>query len=120
MGVQIEAMDGGKLKVSGDLERVLHLPGRAVTDGFSFAFSDGTLIRGHHDIASGRCHLVLASEGAAMVRIMRDNRHDRACVEWKIEWMTLACGTETLCPIEGKYSADDRQLMLDIDVKEAA
>ena len=120
MGVQIEAMDGGKLKVSGDLERLLHLPGRAVTDGFSFAFSDGTLIRGHHDIASGRCHLALASEGAAMVRIMRDNRHDRACVEWKIEWMTLACGTETLCPIEGKYPDDDRQLMLDIDVKEAA
>ena len=57
---------------------------------------------------------------AAMVRIMRDNRHDRACVEWKIEWMTLACGTETLCPIEGKYPDDDRQLMLDIDVKEAA
>ncbi len=55
-----------------------------------------------------------------MVRIMRDNRHDRACVEWKIEWMTLACGTETLCPIEGKCPADDRQMMLDIDVKEAA
>src|SRR3546814_6495718 len=71
MGVQIEAMDGGRLKVTGDVESLLNLPGRAVTDGFSFAFSDGTLIRGHHDIATGRCHLALAVEGAAMVRIMR-------------------------------------------------
>ena len=117
MAVQIEALDGGKLKVTGDMEGMLHLPGRAVTDGFFFAFSDGTLIQGHHDIATGRCHLTLAAEGAALVRILRDDRHDGALVEWKIEWMTLSCGSETLCPIDPKSQNDDRQLLLDISMR---
>ncbi|WP_150290053.1 hypothetical protein [Sphingobium estronivorans] len=107
MGVEIDAMDGGKLKVTGDLESLLHLPGRAVTDSFFFAFSDGTLIRGHHDIPTGRCHLTLATEGAALVRIMRTERHDCVVVDWKIEWMTLSCGSETLCPISVKSSDDE-------------
>ena len=112
MAVQIEALDGGKLKVTGDLEGLLHLPGRAVADGFFFAFSDGTLIRGHHDIATGPCHLTLATEGAALVRILRDDRHDRVLFEWKIEWMMLSCGSETLCPFHPKPHDDDRQLLL--------
>src|SRR3546814_922445 len=120
MGVQIEAMDGGRLKVTGDVESLLNLPGRAVTDGFSFAFSDGTLIRGHHDIATGRCHMALAVEGAAMVRIMRQDRHDRVHIDEKIEWMTLACGSETLCSTDLKFRDDGRQLLLDISMREAA
>src|SRR3546814_13137702 len=102
MGVQIEAMDGGRLKVTGDVESLLNLPGRAVTDGFSFAFSDGTLIRGHHDIATGRCHLALDHEGAAMVRIMRQDRHDRAPIAGQIGWLPLACASETLCTEDRK------------------
>lgn len=120
MGVQTEAMDGGRLKVTGDMESLLNLPGRAVTDGFSFAFSDGTLIRGHHDIATGRCHMALAVEGAAMVRIMRQDRHDRVHIDEKIEWMTLACGSETLCSTDLKFRDDGRQLLLDISMREAA
>ena len=120
MAVQIEALDGGKLKVTGDMEGLLRLPARAVEDGFFFAFSDGTLIRGYHDIATGKCQLTLAAEGAALVRILRDDRHDRALVEWKIEWMTLSCGNETLCPISAKSSGDECQLQLDIGAREAA
>src|SRR3546814_15370346 len=95
MGVQIEAMDGGRLKVTGDVESLLNLPGRAVTDGFSFAFSDGTLIRGHHDIATGRCHLALAVEGAAMDRIMRQDRHERAHIDGRSAERLVgkACGS---------------------------
>ncbi|AJR23107.1 hypothetical protein [Sphingobium sp. YBL2] len=120
MGVQIEAMDGGKLKLTGDVETVLDLPASAVTDGFSFAFSDGTLLKGHHDIGSGRCHFALAAEGTACVRIMREGRHDRARIDGQIEWMTLACGSRTLCPIHAKPQDDGRQLVLDIESKQAA
>ncbi|WP_266103227.1 MULTISPECIES: hypothetical protein [Sphingobium] len=38
MSVQIEAMDGGRLRLTGDVEAVLALPANAVTDGFSFPF----------------------------------------------------------------------------------
>lgn len=120
MGVQIKAMDGGKLKLTGDVETVLDLPASAVTDGFSFAFSDGTLLRGHHDIGSGRCHFVLAVEGAAIVRILREGRHDGARIDGQIEWMTLACGSRTLCPIHAKSQNDERQLVLDMEAREAA
>jgi hypothetical protein len=120
VSVQIEAMDGGRLRLTGDVEAVLALPASAVTDGFSFAFSDGTLLRGHHDIGSGRCHFALAVEGAAIVSITREGRHDHARIDWKIEWMTLACGSKTLCPIHAEAGDDGRQLVLDIDRREAA
>jgi len=120
MGVQIEAMDGGRLRLSGDVETIFDLPASAVTDGFSFAFSDGTLLHGHHDIGSGRCHFTLAAEGAAIVRIVRDGRHDRAQIDGQIEWMTLACGSRTLCPIHTKAQDDGRQLVLDMEAREAA
>lgn len=120
VGVQIEAMDGGRLRLTGDMETVLDLPASAVTDGFSLAFSDGTLLRGHHDIGSGRCHLTLAAEGASIVRIKREERHDRAQIGWKIDWMTLACGSKTLCPIHAKPHEEGPQLMLDMEASEAA
>jgi len=37
VSVQIEAMDGGKLRLTGDVDDVLALTASAVTDGFSFA-----------------------------------------------------------------------------------
>lgn len=120
MGVQIEAMDGGRLRLTGDVETIFDLPASAVTDGFSFAFSDGTLLKGHHDIGSGRCHFALAAQGAATVRIMREGRHDGALIDGQIAWMTLACGSRTLCPIHAKAQDDGRQLVLDIESKQAA
>lgn len=120
MGVQIEAMDGGRLRLSGDVETIFTLPASAVTDGFSFAFSDGTLLKGHHDIGSGRCHFAVAAEGAGIVMIIRQGRHDGAQIDGQIEWMTLACGSRTLCPIHAKAQDDGRQLVLDMDAKEAA
>ena len=38
VSVQIEAMDGGRLRLTGDVEAVLALPANEVTDGFSFPF----------------------------------------------------------------------------------
>src|SRR3546814_11682600 len=105
-------MDGGKLKLTGDVETVLDLPASAVTDGFSFAFSDGTLLKGHHDIGSGRCHFAVAAEGAGIVRIMREGRHDGAKIDGQIEWMTLDCGSRTLCPNHAKAQDHGRQLAL--------
>src|SRR3546814_14332421 len=51
---------------------------------------------------------------------MRQDRYDRAHIDGKSEWITLACGSETLCPIDGKSCDDGRQLLLDIGIREAA
>ncbi|KFD25590.1 hypothetical protein [Sphingobium yanoikuyae] len=120
MGISIEAMDGGRLKLSGMVETLLDLPASAVTDGFAFAFSDGTLLRGHHDIGSGRCHFTHEIAGPSEVRIAREGRHDRAHISGDFTWITLVCGSRILCPISGRSADDRRQLRLDIDVKDAA
>jgi hypothetical protein len=96
MSVSIKAMGGGTVQLAGDVTALIRLPARAVAEGFAIGFSDGTLIRGGHDIATGRCRLALATEGAAMVRILSDGDHDRAQIDWSIEWATLACGNETV------------------------
>src|SRR3546814_4000962 len=83
MGVQIEAMDGGRLKVTGDVESLLNLPGRAVTDGFSFAFSAGTLIRGHHAIATGRCHLARSEEHTSELQSLMRSSYAVSCLKKK-------------------------------------
>tara|TARA_R110000868_G_scaffold18003_2_gene78256 strand:- start:3095 stop:3457 length:363 start_codon:yes stop_codon:yes gene_type:complete len=120
MGVQIAARQDDRLQLSGDIETLLDLPARARKEGFSLAISDGSLIRGCYDPASHRCHFTVAVEGAAIIDIARDAQGDRLKIDWQIDWITLACGTDTLCPINAADASDARQLTLDIDVRQAA
>lgn len=120
MGVQIAARQDDRLQLGGDIETMLDLPARARKEGFSLAISDGSLIRGRYDPATHRCHFTVAVEGAAIIDIAHDAQGDRLDISWQIDWITLACGTDTLCPMDAKSVADDRQMTLDIDVRQAA
>jgi hypothetical protein len=120
MGVQIEAIDGHRLRLTGDVEMLLDLPARAKTEGFSLAISDGSLIRGGYNACNNRCRFSLDVEGAAIIKITREDGSDRLEIGWRIDWITLACGGDTLCPIDADDAQDARQLALDIDVRQAA
>lgn len=120
MAVRIEPGADWRLQLTGDIETVLDVPERATLDGFSLAFSDGTLVHGHYPEAVAACHFALSTEGAALVRITRKGMHDVLDLDWHFDWITLACGTETVQP---HAPADDQnvlQLTLDIAVEEAA
>jgi len=119
VGVQIEASDGHQLRLTGDVETLLHLPTRAKTEGFSLAISDGSLIRGGYDVSSDCCRFSIGAEGAAIIKIMRADDGDRLDIGWRIDWITLACGSDTLCPIDAGDAQDMRQLVLDISVIQA-
>lgn len=120
MGVQIAARQDDRLQLSGDIETLLDLPAGARAEGFSLAISDGSLIRGCYDPTTHRCHFTVAVEGAAIIAIARDAQGDQLDIAWRIDWITLACGTDTLCPVDAHSVADNRQMTLDIDVRQAA
>jgi hypothetical protein len=120
MGVQIEVIDRHRLRLTGDVEMLLDLPARAKSEGFSLAISDGSLIRGCYDAGSDCCWFSLDVEGAAIIKIMRSDDSDRLDIGWRIDWITLACGSDTLCPIDADDVQDALQLALDIDVRPAA
>ncbi|MET1755686.1 hypothetical protein ABVV53_09475 [Novosphingobium sp. RD2P27] len=120
MAVRIEPGANRRLQLAGDIEAVLDVPERAINDGFSLAFSDGTLVHGHYPESASACSFFLSSEGAALVRITRKGIQDVLELNWDFDWITLACGTETVQP---HAAADDQnvlQLTLDIVVEEAA
>jgi hypothetical protein len=120
MGVKIEARDGHRLQLTGDIETVLDVPARGVSEGFSLAFSDGTLVQGAWIPGGHACHFAIASEGAAMVRITRQGLGEAVDLDWNFDWITLACGAETLQPEAAADDDDVLQLTLDIEVKEDA
>lgn len=120
MGVRIEANDGHRLRLTGDVETVLDVPARGVSEGFSLAFSEGTLVRGTWIPGGHACHFAIASEGAAMVRITRQGLGEALELDWTFDWITLACGAQTLQPEGGTDDEDVLQLTLDIVVKEDA
>nr|WP_314464318.1 hypothetical protein [uncultured Novosphingobium sp.] len=120
MGVRIESRAGHQLVLTGDIETVLDVPARRQSEGFSLAFSDGTLVRGHWIPGGPACRFAIASEGAAMVKFTRQGLGEAIEMDWKFDWITLACGAETLRP-ENVIDGDDvLQLTLDIEVSEAA
>jgi len=120
VGIQIEAIDSHRLRLTGDVETLLDLPARAKIEGFSLAISDGSLIRGDYDAGRDRCRFSIDVEGAAIIKITREHGGDRLEIGWRIDWITLACGSDTLCPIDAVDAQDARQLVLDIDVRQAA
>ncbi|MFT4054790.1 MAG: hypothetical protein QM681_09815 [Novosphingobium sp.] len=120
MGVRIEARQGHRLHLTGDIETVLDVPARDIEEGFSLAFSDGTLVRGTYLAGTDACRFAIASEGAAMVRFLHQETGEALDMDWDFDWITLACGGETLRP-EAVIDGDDvLQLTLDIEVRDAA
>jgi hypothetical protein len=120
MGVRIEARAGHRLQLSGDIETVLDAPARGVAEGFSLAFSDGTLVQGSCLSSGTACCFRIASEGAAVARITRHGLGDALDLDWNFDWITLACGTQTLQPEALEEGEDVLQLTLDIEVREDA
>jgi hypothetical protein len=120
MTVRIEPGAGRRLRLTGDIATLLDVPERAMTEGFSLAFSDGTLVHGHYRESALGCRFDLAIEGAALVRITREGTHDMLELDWNFDWITLACGTETVRPHAAADDEDVLQLTLDIVVEEAA
>jgi hypothetical protein len=120
MAVRIEPGVDRRLQLTGDIETVLDVPERAINDGFSLAFSDGTLVHGHYPESAAACRFTLAVDGAALARIMRESMHDVLELDWDFDWITLACGTETLRPHAAADDENVLQLTLDIVAEEAA
>ena len=118
MGVHIEGGGKSSLLLTGDIETRLEVPARGIAEGFSLAFSDRTLLRGTFLDDASSCRFALAVEGAAQVRITRHEDGDRVDLNWNFEWITLACGQETLQPEAGDAEEDVLQLTLDIVVEE--
>lgn len=120
MGVRIEARQGHRLYLKGDIETVLDVPARGISEGFSLAFSDGTLVRGTYIPGTDTCQFAVASEGAAMVRFLHQETGEALDLDRDFDWITLACGGETLRP-ETVIDGDDVLLLtLDIEVRDAA
>jgi len=119
MGVRIETTTGHRLQLTGDIETILDVPARGIAEGFALAFSDGTLVQGECIPGDNACRVGIVSEGAAMVRIVRSGLGNALELDWRFDWITLACGTET---VERQAAAEDDklQLTLDISVEEAA
>lgn len=120
MGVRIEARDGHRLQLTGDIETVLDVPARGIDEGFSLAFSDGTLVQGICIPGGDACRFAIASEGAAKVRIARHGLGEALDLDWDFDWITLACGAQTLQPEAATDDEDVLQLTLDIEVRDAA
>ena len=55
-----------------------------------------------------------------MVRIVHCGLGDALELDWQFDWITLACGTQTLRPDAAEESDDVLQLKLDIGVREDA
>ena len=119
MGVHIEVEGKSSLLLTGDIETRLDVPARGITEGFSLAFSDGTLLRGTFLDDASTCRFALAVEGAAQVRITRHGNGDRVYLASNFEWITLACGQETLQPEAVDADEDVLQLTFDIVVEES-
>ena len=110
MSVRIEPQDGFKLKLSGDIETVISLSTRAVSNDFAVAFSDGTLLRGSYDFALEECRFSVLIEGAGTAKIRRESGGDQVELDWRIEWVSVAPGSQALLPIANDCEADQPQL----------
>lgn len=120
MGVIIEIKRGYRLHLSGDIATVLDASLRGQAEGFALAFSDGTLVRGTCLEGVPACRFSLANAGKGRVRIARDAASERLELEGSYDWITLACGSETLDLLPNRDQPDVLQLALDIEVGEDA
>lgn len=120
MGVRIEACAGYRLALTGNVETVLFVPQRGRREGFTLAFSDGTLLRGTCASGGDACRFEHVTEGLARVEIARLGSGDMVELDYEFDWITLACGTDALRPEAINDDTDASRFVYDIGSSEAA
>jgi len=120
MPTRIAPADGARLQLTGDVETVIPLSSRALREGFAVAVSDGTLLRGSYDPKLRECRFSVAVEGSGSASILRGSHGDRAHLSAQIEWISVAAGSDALCPSAASEEPDQTQLELAIGSRIAA
>lgn len=120
MPIAIQPSETARLHLSGDVETVIVLSSRAIREGFAVAVSDGTLLRGHYDPKLRECSFVVAVEGSGSTSIVRGSHGHMARLSAQIEWISVAAGSDALCPSEASDKASEAQLGLAIGERIAA
>lgn len=98
MSVLIRGEDRARLKVTGDIEAELQVP----DDGRCWlSFSDGTLVEAAYG-DDDDCRFSISEEGAGIARIQHDGGADVLRLDWRVEWVTAAAGSNAARAIAGR------------------
>ena len=89
MSVEVEGLAEGRIRVAGDIERLMIAPYVQRGQPFVLGFSDGTLIEGLFDRLSETYLFQTLVEGAGIVTI----EEDRVTLDWAMDWATIAPST---------------------------
>jgi hypothetical protein len=85
--------DSGFLKISGDINETLVVPGDAEGGPYVISLSDGTLMKGIR--RDDRTHAIRVEvDGAALVR----QQGGAVIVDWAVEWLTIAPANLSITP----------------------
>jgi hypothetical protein len=86
MAIAIRRQSSGVIDVTGDIETLLIASYVKRGQPFVLSFSDGTLIEGSHDPATGETSFQPLVEGAGILMKEEDGMR----LLWPIEWATIA------------------------------
>ena len=85
--------DSEFLKISGDINETLAVPGDVAGGAYAISLSDGTLLKGIR--RDDRTHAIRVEvDGAALVRQVAG----AVIVDWAVEWMTIAAANQSITP----------------------
>lgn len=86
MAIAIRGERSGVIEVTGDIETLLIASYAKRGQPFVLGFSDGTLIEGSHNLATGEMSFRPLVEGAGILVSEKDGMR----LLWAIEWATIA------------------------------
>jgi hypothetical protein len=85
--------DSGFLRISGDINATLGVPGGMNGGAYVISLSDGTLMKGIR--RDDRTHAIRVEvDGAALVQ----QRDGAVIVDWAVEWLTVAPANLSITP----------------------
>jgi hypothetical protein len=111
---------GGELVLSGDLDVRVSLPASTHDGCFSLAFSDGTLVSGQLLDGTPNRTFDVQIEGAAIVRIERQNGREALILNWRMEWMMVGQHAQICAESASVEAAEQLVLGFGTDLKRAA
>lgn len=120
MGVRIEACAGYRLALTGDVETMLFVPQRGRREGFTLAFSEGTLLRGTFELSGGSYRFERVTEGLTRVEITHLETGYAVELDYDFDWITLACGADVLRPEAINDDSKAAEFALQVGASEAA
>ncbi|NMN02958.1 MULTISPECIES: hypothetical protein [unclassified Novosphingobium] len=120
MAIRIEAKAGHRLQLSGDIETVLDVSAGRIVEGFSLAFSDGTLVLGRWIPGGHACRFGIVNEGTLTIRITPHGLGEALDLDGNIARITLSGGTQTQQPEAKAGEEQVPQVTLDIELREDA